>query len=97
MDEKMAKARLHVEVYGIVQGVFFRSSTEEKAFNLGIRGWVRNRRDGSVEILAEGERDSLEALLGWCRKGPPGARVERVEHSWDDFKGEFSSFFVTYA
>ena len=93
----MAKARLHIEVYGIVQGVFFRSTTQEKAFNSGLTGWVRNRRDGSVEIVAEGERDPLETLLGWCRKGPPGARVERVEHSWDDFKGEFSSFSVTYA
>jgi acylphosphatase len=92
----MAKARLHIEVYGIVQGVFFRSGTEEKAFNLGITGWVKNRRDGSVEILAEGEKDSLEALLSWCRKGPQGSRVDRVEHSWDDFKGQFSSFYVTY-
>lgn len=92
----MAKARLHIEVYGIVQGVFFRSGAEQKAFSLGIRGWVKNRRDGSVEILAEGEREALEALLGWCRKGPPTARVDRIEHSWDDFKGEFSSFSVTY-
>ena len=92
----MAKARLHAEIYGIVQGVFFRSATEQKAFSLGIRGWVKNRRDGSVEVLAEGEREALEALLNWCRKGPPTARVDRVEHSWDDFKGEFSSFSVAY-
>jgi acylphosphatase len=57
---------------------------------------VKNRRDGSVEILAEGEREALEALLDWCRKGPPTARVDRIEHSWDDFKGEFSSFSVAY-
>lgn len=92
----MAKARLHVEVYGIVQGVFFRSTTEEKAFSLGLTGWVRNRRDGSVEILAEGEKPDLEALLAWCRRGPPTARVDRLEHSWEDFKGEFSSFSVAY-
>ncbi|QLJ52949.1 MAG: Acylphosphate phosphohydrolase, putative [Candidatus Fermentimicrarchaeum limneticum] len=92
----MAKARLHAEVYGIVQGVFFRSSTEQEAFSLNLTGWVKNRRDGSVEIVAEGERDSLEALLGWCRKGPPGARVDRVDYSWEDFKEEFNSFSIAY-
>ena len=92
----MAKARLHVEVYGIVQGVFFRSSTEQKASSLNLTGWVRNRRDGSVEILAEGSKEDLEALLAWCRIGPPGARVDRTEHSWEDPKDEFSSFSVTY-
>jgi acylphosphatase len=93
----MVKARLHIEVYGVVQGVFFRSSTEEKALGLGVYGWVKNRRDGSVEILAEGEKESLEALLSWCRKGPAGARVNRVEHSWEDFKGGFNSFSIVYA
>jgi acylphosphatase len=92
----MAKARLHIQVYGIVQGVFFRSSTEEKAFSLGITGWVKNMRDGSVEILAEGEREALEELLAWCKKGPEGSRVDRAEHSWEDFTGEFKSFYVTY-
>ncbi len=92
----MAKARLHIQVYGIVQGVFFRSSTEEKASNLGLTGWVKNRRDGSVEILAEGEKEALEALLTWCEKGSEGSKVDRVEHSWDEFKGEFSSFYITY-
>ncbi|MEM3555286.1 MAG: acylphosphatase [Candidatus Micrarchaeia archaeon] len=92
----MAKARLHAEIYGIVQGVFFRSNTQRKAFSLGLTGWVRNRRDGSVEVLAEGEREALEELLSWCRKGPPGARVDRVEHFWEDYKGEFSSFSIRY-
>ncbi len=92
----MAKARLHVQVYGVVQGVFFRSSAEEKASNLGLTGWVKNRRDGSVEILAEGEKEALEALLAWCEKGPEGSKVDRVEHSWEDFKNEFHSFYITY-
>jgi acylphosphatase len=93
----MVKARLHIEVYGLVQGVFFRSNTQQKAFSLGVTGWVRNRKEGSVEILAEGEREALEALLSWCRKGPLGARVERVEHSWEEFKGEFSPFSIRYS
>jgi acylphosphatase len=92
----MAQARLHIQVYGIVQGVFFRSSTEEKASSLGLTGWVKNRKDGSVEILAEGERSDLEALLSWCEKGPEGSKVDKVEHSWDEFKGEFHSFYITY-
>lgn len=92
----MAKARLHAEIYGIVQGVFFRSNTQKKALSLGVVGWVRNRRDGSVEVVAEGEREALEALLAWCWKGPPGARVDRVEHSWEEHKGEFKVFSIKY-
>jgi len=92
----MAKARLHIEVYGIVQGVFFRSNTQKKAFSLGLTGWVRNRNDGSVEVLAEGEKQSLEELLAWCGKGPPGARVDKLKHCWEEYKGEFSSFSIRY-
>jgi acylphosphatase len=92
----MTKARLRIQIYGIVQGVFFRSSTEEKASNLGLTGWVKNRRDGSVEILAEGNKDDLESLLAWCKKGSEGSKVDRIESSWEDYTGEFKSFYITY-
>jgi len=92
----MIKTRLHAIVYGYVQGVFFRANTQRKAIELGLSGWVRNRNDGSVEIIAEGEKEALGSLLSWCKKGPPGARVDRMEHSWEDFKGEFSSFSIRY-
>lgn len=68
-----------VRVSGKVQGVFFRASTREKAKALGINGFVRNERDGSVFIEAEGEEDHLERFLSWCRQGPPRARVVSCE------------------
>lgn len=66
-------------IYGRVQGVFFRSWTADKARSLGVRGWVRNRRDGSVELLAYGADEAVEALIAACRTGPPAAKVDRVE------------------
>lgn len=68
-----------VRVHGRVQGVFFRKWTADKALSLGVSGWVRNRRDGSVELLAYGEDEAVEALIVACRTGPPAAKVERVE------------------
>jgi acylphosphatase len=68
-----------LRIYGRVQGVFFRNWTEGKARSLGVRGWVRNRLDGSVELAAYGEDEAIEALTAACRTGPPAGRVERVE------------------
>ena len=62
--------RLHVVVQGRVQGVYFRASAQNKARLLGLRGWVRNCADGSVEFVAEGERSELEQLLSWSQAGP---------------------------
>lgn len=64
-----------VVVFGIVQGVSFRSSMREVALRNGVRGWVRNRDDGLVEALLQGEEAAVEKLLEWARVGPPGARV----------------------
>ena len=69
-------------IRGRVQGVSFRWYTREEAERLGLNGWVRNLADGSVELWAEGERPALEALLAWCGKGPPAARVSGVEVEW---------------
>jgi acylphosphatase len=66
-------------VHGHVQGVWYRGWTVDQARALGLDGWVRNRRDGSVEILASGPEAAVEALIERCRQGPPAARVERVE------------------
>jgi acylphosphatase len=62
-----------------VQGVFYRQSTAMEAARLGLAGTVRNVADGSVEVVAEGERGAVEALVAWCGRGPPSARVEGVE------------------
>lgn len=70
--------RVRAIVTGRVQGVSYRASTAEEAERLGLTGWVKNRRDGSVELEAEGEADRVRDLLAWCEHGPPAARVSRV-------------------
>jgi acylphosphatase len=75
----MADARRKVVVHGNVQGVFFRDSTEKEARSRGVAGWVRNRDDGTVEAVFEGDQDAVEALVEFCRSGPSRADVERVE------------------
>jgi acylphosphatase len=66
-------------VHGRVQGVFYRAWSAEQARSLGLKGWVRNRRDGSVELLVEGEETSVEKMIARCREGPPAAAVERID------------------
>jgi acylphosphatase len=88
----MARARLHLLVSGRVQGVTFRASTTSEAQRLGLDGWVRNLPDGRVEVEAEGERGDLEALLAWCRRGPPAARVDALAVAWDDPGGDLAPF-----
>jgi len=66
-------------VSGRVQGVWFRGATRDEARRRGADGWVRNCRDGSVEAIFEGAPDAVDALVAWCRRGPPAARVESVE------------------
>ena len=73
--------RLHMKIYGRVQGVFFRSVAREKMRELGLKGWVRNCEDGGVETEVEGEESAVEQYRAWCNKGPRGAQVERVEEN----------------
>lgn len=68
----------HLSIRGLVQGVGFRWSMVQAAQRLGVSGWVRNRRDGSVEALIHGPHIEIAALIDWARNGPPGARVEQV-------------------
>jgi acylphosphatase len=75
---------VNVLVKGRVQGVFYRQSTRETASALGLSGWVRNLRDGRVEIEASGPREQLVKLLAWCNEGPPHAMVGSVEVEWLD-------------
>lgn len=88
----MAESRAHLLIRGRVQGVFYRAETARRAEELGLTGWVRNRRDGVVEAVAEGERSQVEELIAWCRKGPALARVSDVAVEWLSATGEFSGF-----
>lgn len=84
----MSVVRCRAVVAGRVQGVFFRDSCRQVADGLEVSGWVRNRSDGTVEVIAEGERAAVDELLAWCRHGPPRARVERVEVTDEPVQGE---------
>lgn len=90
------RVRLQAIVEGIVQGVNFRHYTILTARRLGLTGWVANRRDGSVETVAEGPRAALQGLLDFLRVGPPSATVERVTERWGQATGEFDDFRVAY-
>jgi acylphosphatase len=90
----MAEVRVHVEIHGRVQGVFFRGAAEEEAQALGLAGWVRNREDGTVEAVAEGEEKLVERFLLWCHHGPPGARVIHVDVTRSPATGELKGFSV---
>jgi acylphosphatase len=84
--------RVHAVVTGRVQGVGFRFSTVDRGRQLGVRGWVRNLPDGSVEVEAEGERSLVEALVRFLHRGPPGARVDDVVLRWEPHGGQLGEF-----
>jgi acylphosphatase len=86
--------RLHVRLDGRVQGVGFRAFVQQTAASIGLHGWVRNRWDGSVEVLAEGPEPELDRLLSALRRGPHTAIVSDVSTDWQNATGEFSSFSV---
>ncbi len=92
----VGKARRRLTVEGYVQGVFYRAYTEKKARQLQVFGWVRNRPNGTVEILAEGEESRVAELIRWCHTGPPGATVTRVQVEEEPFQGEFRGFDIVY-
>lgn len=86
--------RVELNVRGRVQGVAFRWYTQQKAQSLGLTGWVRNRPDGSVQILAEGPGPDLETFCDWAARGPDHARVDRVVVSWSEAAGKFEKFLI---
>lgn len=84
--------RLSVRVFGNVQGVGFRQGTATQAIQLGVTGWVRNLSNGSVEVVAEGDRAKLDSLLQFLRVGPIGSTVNKVEIAWSEGDGTFTRF-----
>ena len=91
------KARAHILVTGRVQGVFFRDHTQKWASSLNLTGWVRNIRSGQVELVAEGDKEKIEELINRLNEGPPLAQVEKVDVNWEEYKGEFKDFRVTFS
>jgi acylphosphatase len=90
----MENKRVHAVVKGRVQGVGFRYFVIETATSLGLNGWVRNRWDGNVELIAEGEKEDLERLITALRIGPRMAHVSDVACDWEEPRDEFSGFNV---
>lgn len=90
------KARAHVFVSGRVQGVFFRQETQEVALRFNVTGWVRNTNDDRVEAFFEGEKENVERLVEFCKRGPSYAHVAKVEVTWEDYVGEFEGFRIRY-
>jgi acylphosphatase len=88
--------RVRLIIEGLVQGVWFRDSTRRKAKELGVFGWVKNRSDGGVEVLAEGTAEAVKQLMDWCHKGPPRAVVQRVREMHEEWQGEFDSFDIVF-
>jgi acylphosphatase len=88
----MGQKRIHLVVRGRVQGVFYRASAQREARQNGLTGWVKNRSDGSVEMVVEGEEDQVKDFLSWAQHGPATARVDKVETKWRSYTGEFSDF-----
>ncbi|MGB9853418.1 MAG: acylphosphatase [Candidatus Bathyarchaeales archaeon] len=90
------KVRAHVFVSGRVQGVFFRYETRNEARMRDVKGWVRNMPDGRVEAVIEGEEEAVKELIEFCKQGPPGARVTKVDVTWENYTGEFKDFEIRY-
>ena len=84
----MPRVRARVVISGKVQGVYFRGTAEDEARSRGLTGWVRNTPDGQVEAAFEGEQAAVEAMIAWCHRGPPAARVTGVTVTWEGPRGE---------
>lgn len=90
------KIRAHIWIFGIVQGVFFRSQTRKEANRYEVFGWVKNLREGGVEAVFEGDEASVHKLIEFCKIGPFRARVNRTKVLMEDFTGEFLDFQIRW-
>ena len=92
----MQRSRVHLLISGRVQGVFYRAFTRNIAGSFGLSGWVRNLPDGNVEALIEGDKDDIEQAIQRFRSGPPGAHVDDIEITWEDYQGDIQGFQIRY-
>ena len=90
------RVRAHVFVSGRVQGIFFRQNTQKKAKKLAVTGWVKNLSDGRVEAIFEGEKERVEEMIKWARRGPILAKVNDLQVEWQEYQGEFNGFEIRF-
>lgn len=90
------KKQVNIKIFGLVHGVFFRSSTKEQANLLNLKGYVKNVYNGTVEIIAEGNEKNLKKLIEWAKFGPPLARVDKIDVKWQNATGNFKNFEIKY-
>ncbi len=95
-EEDAGNAAALIRVYGVVQGVGYRAFTMQHAERLGLKGYVRNMEDGSVEVYVEGAKEKIEELIKKLEEGPFLARVEKLDVSWTELKGEYGDFRIVY-
>ncbi|MHB8781262.1 MAG: acylphosphatase [Candidatus Geothermincolia bacterium] len=94
MAEKVERIRRRVVIAGVVQGVYFRQGTRERALRSGVTGWVSNRSDGKVEAVFEGEEALVLEMVEWCRSGPRGARVDSLDIADEPYTGRYQDFVI---
>ncbi len=90
------KISAHLIISGRVQGVCYRMETRTAASRIGVTGWVRNRPDGTVEAVIEGDAQPVQRMIEWCKQGPPISNVAKVDVRWKDYSGDYSGFDITY-
>ncbi len=88
--------RIHLIIHGKVQAVFYRSNTHKKASELGLKGFVKNLEDGTVEVIAEGSEEKINELIEFCRNNPGYSKVDKVDVKEEKVTNEFESFGVRY-
>jgi acylphosphatase len=93
----MEEIRARVIIEGLVQGVFFRASTQDEARRNNLRGWVRNNPDGTVEAVFEGDNTDVQAMIEWCNRGPANAKVTNVNVRFEEYQDEFRDFLINSA
>lgn len=92
----MPKTRAHIFISGFVQGVGFRFFTILHARKLGVSGFVKNLRDGRVEVVAEGGSENVKTLIKYLKRGPPGANVTNLDVKWEKYRGNIDNFGVQF-
>jgi acylphosphatase len=90
------KTRVHLVISGLVQGVFFRHYTRKYAIQYKLTGWVKNRPDGKVEAIFEGDERNIELMIDWCRSGPPAAQIADVDIIREEPTNTFPEFRIIY-